>query len=380
MSKIIYIGYYDDLANKTRRFAPSAVNKMNYIINSINELGFIVYLVSLSMLTTEDAIYEKGSFYRINKKLKVKYFSSFRDGAIIGLINRILLPIKLFIFLFFLTKKNDIVIVYHNTFFSSYKPIKFLKALIGFTLILEVEEVYSNLESGISFSEEKKIFDIADKFIFSTELLDNIVNTYLKPSLIIYGSYEVSKTDLSKFDDNRIHVVYAGTFDPRKGGAAVAAAVAAFLPENYIVHIMGFGSDTQVQSIKSTIDKTSKVINAKILFEGCLLGKEYTDFLQKCHIGLSTQYPDNVYNETSFPSKILSYMANGLQVVSIEIEAIKQSKIGNHIFFYRKQEPQEIAKAIIELSNMTGLMKDPRDIIMSLHNDFNVKLKELLSQ
>jgi glycosyltransferase involved in cell wall biosynthesis len=379
MSKIIYIGHYGDLSNKTRRFAPSAVNKINYIINTINELGFMVYLVSLSMLTTKDKIYVKGRFDKINENLKIKYFSSFREGTITGLINRKLLPIKLFFFLIFHAKKNDNVIVYHNTTFSCYKVISFVKRIINFTLILEVEEVYSNLDTSTDILKEKLILQMPDKYIFATELLNQLVNTLHKPSVTIYGSYEINNSDLSKFDDNKIHVVYAGTFDPRKGGAVAAAAAAAFLPENYFLHIMGFGSDSQIQFIESTIYEISKISDAQISYAGCLLGKEYTDFLQKCHIGLSTQNPDNIYNGTSFPSKILSYMANGLQVVSVEIDAIKQSKIGDKIFYYKKQEPKEIAKAIQNTGKNINKLKDPRDVIVSLNKEFNKKLCELLT-
>lgn len=353
---------------------------MNYIINSINGLGFKVIVISLSMLKTKEKFFVKGGVEKIRNNLKVKYFSSFRVGGIItSFLNTKLLPLKLFFFLIFHVKKNDKVIVYHNTCFSIHGTIGFLKSIVGFSLILEVEELYSNVESSISFSNEKKVFDLADKYIFPTELLENVVNTSLKPSLIIYGSYEINYDDLLKFYDNKIHVVYAGTFDSRKGGAAAAAAAAAFLPKDYVVHIMGFGTDSQIQLIKSTINETSKITVAKIIYEGCLLGKEYTDFLQKCDIGLSTQNPENIYNSTSFPSKILSYMANGLQVVSIEIDAIKKSKIGDQVFYYRKNKPKEIAKAIIELGKNIGNLKDPRNIIKILQEEFNLKLQELLT-
>jgi glycosyltransferase involved in cell wall biosynthesis len=378
MSKIIYIGYYDDLSEPTRHYAPSAVNKMNYIINSINDLGFKVDVVSLSMLISKNKLFVKGSFKHIHDNFRVKYFSSFHIGRITSRLNRILLPLNLFFFLLFHTQKDDNVIVYHNTLFSCFKVISFLKHIKGFSLTLEVEEIYSNLDGNTDNSKEMHILHMADKYIFSTDLLDKVANTLHKPSVIIYGSYDINNTVLSKFEDGKIHVVYAGTFDPRKGGAAAAAA-AAFLPENYFLHIMGFGSVSQTQFILTTIDEISKQTDAKISYEGCLLGKEYTDFLQKCHIGLSTQNPDNAYNGTSFPSKILSYMANGLQVVSIEIDAIKQSEIGNKIYYYKNQEPQDIARAIIATGENINELKDPREVIVSLHKDFNKKISELFA-
>ena len=81
-------------------------------------------------------------------------------------------------------------------------------------------------------------------------------------------------------------------------------------------------------------------------YDGLLSGEDYIRFIQSCDIGLSTQNPDAAFNATSFPSKILSYMANGLRVVSIRIPAIEQSAVGDMLIYYDKQTPQEIARAI----------------------------------
>lgn len=378
MSKIIYIGYYDDLSKSTRHFAPSAVNKMNYIIHSLNDMGFNVTVVSLSMLICKNKLFEKGKFKQIRNNFSVKYFSSFYNGRYTSFLNRVLLPLKLLIFLLCHAKEEDNVILYHNTLFSCYKVISILKRIIGFSLTLEVEEVYSDIDSSLDCLKEKHILQIPNKYIFSTELLDQSINKLHKPSIVIYGSYEVANDDCSKFGDDKTHILYAGTFDPRKGGATAAAA-AAFLPKKYFLHIMGFGSDIETQSIISTIETISKITEAQICYEGCLTGKEYTDFLQKCHIGLSTQNPENRYNGTSFPSKIISYMANGLQVVSIEIDAIKQSNIGDKIYYYTKQAPEEIARAIIETGEKISQLEDTRNVIVSLHKEFNKKLYELLT-
>lgn len=65
--------------------------------------------------------------------------------------------------------------------------------------------------------------------------------------------------------------------------------------------------------------------------------------------GICTQIPDAKYVETSFPSKILVYLANGLRVLSVKIPAIEQSDVGDILYYYNKQDPQEIARAIQEI-------------------------------
>ena len=107
-----------------------------------------------------------------------------------------------------------------------------------------------------------------------------------------------------------------------------------------------------------------------------LSGEDYIRFLQSCDIGLSTQNPDAAFNATSFPSKILSYMANSLQVVSIRIPAIEGSAIGEYMYYYDRQTPEEIAKAIMSVDMSNGM--DPRQVIAGLDGTFRRHLKKLL--
>ena len=94
------------------------------------------------------------------------------------------------------------------------------------------------------------------------------------------------------------------------------------------------------------IDDISKKTEAKITYDGLLSGDEFTSFIQSCDIGFSTQNPDAAFNSTSFPSKILTYMVNGLRVVSVRIPAIEKSAVGKYMYYYDEQTPENIAKAV----------------------------------
>ncbi len=115
------------------------------------------------------------------------------------------------------------------------------------------------------------------------------------------------------------------------------------------MHIIGFGSEKQVLEIEKLIKSTSKKCTCKLTYDGLKNGKDYIDFIKNCNIGLSTQNPDASFNDTSFPSKILSYMCNGLSVVSADIPVISNSVIGKYIAFYKNQDPKEIADAIMSI-------------------------------
>ena len=168
--------------------------------------------------------------------------------------------------------------------------------------------------------------------------------------------------------------MYGGTLDPNKGGAMAAAAAAVFLPKNYHVHICGFGNAAEIKAVVADVQaKTS----ATITFEGELKGDDYKRFIQKCHIGLSTQNPQAAFNATSFPSKILMYLSNGLKVVSVRIPAIAQSAIANSLFFYDIQSPKKIADAII---NASEAAQNGNDVLINLDKKFEIDLRKLIEQ
>ena len=117
------------------------------------------------------------------------------------------------------------------------------------------------------------------------------------------------------------------------------------------------------------IDEKSK---AHVSYDGLLSGEEYIRFIQSCDIGLSTQNPDAAFNATSFPSKILSYLSNGLRVVSIRIPAIEGSDVGDKLFYYDEQTPKQIADAILSVDMAQAY--DSRSDIVDLSNKFQNEL------
>jgi glycosyltransferase involved in cell wall biosynthesis len=376
LNKIKYVGFYNTLENNTenRISVMSATNKMDYIISKLNQLGYDVDLVSPSW--TNNKRYYRGKRIEINEKNKLILPPTLPWKRFLKFISVLFSQFWLFFHLLFHTKKDEVIIAYHSLFLIY--PLYYAKKIKGFTLILEVEEVYQDVrKTSKAFSiMEYKLIKLADKYIFPTELLNVKVNPQKKPNSIIYGTYRVEKDRNSLFYDNKTHVVYAGTFDPRKGGAAAAVASAEYLPENYHIHIIGFGSEEQINSIEKEISEVSQKSSATITYDGLLKGEEYIHFLQKCQIGLSTQIPGAKYNETSFPSKILSYLSNGLRVVSVRLKVIEVSAIGNFVIYYDEQTPKSIAKAIMSVD--LNAPKDGKNEINKLDIEFIKNIKNLL--
>ena len=375
MEKIFYMAYYNSTNSSERRNAVlSSVNKMNYICEALENNGYNTEIVSASGTTEKK--FCKSKKVKLTDKTTLKLFSSLpRLNRIVSVIDRVILKTKLFLYMIKNTNKDSIVMVYHSLGYMSL--VKRLKKLKGFKLIIEADEIYGDVIGDEKTSQkEYEFFKIAEGFIFPTELLSEKVNTEKKPEVIIYGTYHIEKELPKLFSDGKIHCVYAGTLDPRKGGAIASAESALFLNENYHIHILGFGNEKEKAEMLNTIDSISKKSKAKITYDGLLSGEEYIKFIQSCDIGLSTQNPNGKYNDTSFPSKILSYMANGLRVVSVRIPVVEESGIGKCVCYYDEQTPENIAKAIKSIDFSEEY--DSRKTIGVLDKAFICDLKTML--
>lgn len=373
-NNINYLSFYS--LNHEENSA-AADTKVKYINKTIENIGFNVNLISANCGKSTKLV--AGTNIRLSDKTKFISFKSLPYGNLLKrVMRRKFNEYQLKKYLKSSLTKNDIIIIYHSLYY--YKLYKWVKQKLKAKIILEIEEIYSDVGKVRFVTREKEVksFSYADAYIFPTELLDKKINVENKPSTIIYGTYNDEKKCGQPFNDGRIHVVYAGTFDPRKGGVQAAAAAAEFLNGNYHVHILGFGSEKDKEQLLKTIESVSKKTRCIVTFDGLKSGKEYIEFIQSCDIGLSTQNPDAEFNATSFPSKILSYMSNGLRVVSIRIPAIEQSAVGDYMYYYDKQTPKEIAKAIMQVDLNDGY--NGRGIISELDEKFTKEIAELINE
>lgn len=368
-----YICYYDVEANKheNRNYVLAATNKIDYILNSMSEV-YSDDIEIISPAATKLHNFCMSQNRKINETVNLHLFMSFgRANLFTKLLDYFMIPIQVFIYLLLHTKKGEDVFLYHSVYMIL--PVLLAKKIKNFHLILEMEEIYSDVTG--SRKDKKKELLISEKanaYIFPTKLLDEKLNLKSKKSVVIHGTYQVEKKRNKIFKDNKIHVVYAGTLDPRKGGAIIAALSAQYLKKNYHIHILGFGSNNQIAEIEDIVKKNIDMGFNNLSYEGVLSGEKYITFLQSCDIGLSTQNPTGIYNETSFPSKILSYLANGLRVVSINIEAVKTSKVGDILYYYNNQNPEEIANAINSINLQSKY--DSRTIVRKLDESFKKDL------
>lgn len=376
MKPITYIGYYDieDNSTECRRIVRSATTKMDYIASKIEDLGYVLNIVSMSD-TLEKKRVPGHIFLRKNGGKTILFPSIGFGNAFIRRLSKMQKLMQLKKYLFGLTSEN-IVIAYHSPAYASL--LAKARRKVGFRLVLEVEEIYADVSnSRRQLKEETEAFSHADAFICCTSKLVKPIGVNKRPYVICSGIYEMAERSTNNlFDRKRTHIVYAGTLDPRKGSSA-AAATGAFLDENYHIHILGSGSEKEIELISAAVQKANKNGRGCIVsFEGYKTGSEFDSFIQSCNIGLSPQNPESTFNETSFPSKVFMYLSHGLKVVSVDLPVFEENQLRNALVLSPSNRPEDLAKAIRECSSVES--ETPIHMMKDLDAKFKKELDEML--
>lgn len=367
-----YIANFDIPENyrEKRSINLAAVNVMSYIIDVLNEIE------PLEVISPSRTLLKKGFLpskkIRLTNGVIIRLPYTFGVSSKFGRILSILLiQIWLLWFLLFKCKKSETIVVYHSI--SLIPIIKFMQKIKHFNLILEIREIYSDVNLKFNKKKELDYFNVANKYIFATQLLNKEINKDSKPYVIAPGVYrDETIPQIEKWNDGKIHLVYAGNFRKAKGGAEISVRIAEFLSSDYVIHLLGSGDEASMNEIYKLIDEQNRSNGAKVIYEGEKRGDEFTYFLQKCDIGLSTQNPNGVFNASSFPSKILTYLANGLEVISADIPAVVYSPIGNYINYYHSYDPESIANAIKSITSTHIPKFILRDLDIKLRTDIKI--------
>lgn len=376
LGKVYYVGYYvDEFLAKEYNHFPSALPKMNYIINAVKKSGHNIEVVSLCTAKANRVRFRKVKIDNNEEHLFFSSVAGFRK------IRQLMLQLNVFFYLIFHLRANDKVIIYHSL---SYKI--WLKVFLTFfrsKCIVEVEELYSYVNKGWENRRRREI-DLINSFDYHICVNERIASTVTNgknKAILSYGSYYLPNYNKHIITTDEIHLVYAGVIESNRNAACLAVEAMKYLPSNYKLHVLGFGNEEDIQKIKSKMQAINSIFGEKCEFCGEMHGEEYYSFLQKCNIGLSTHqyFPSDMLSaDYSFPSKILTYMANGLKVVAQKIESLTNSSISDFITYYIDPKPEEIAKAIISVNTNDGY--DGRKIISKLDQSFCCEIKKLLER
>lgn len=375
---VYYVCFYSEanFANKIISY-PSVWSKIEYIANTIKKCGYQVQLVIPTLPING---WFSGRNIYIDENEKHKYFNSFRNKhlKVINKINGGMQYIKILVYLLLHVKKFDKVVIYHSMFHIPWAVV--YKHIFRKRYILEIEDIYSALSNeGIKFEKrEWNFLETAAGYLCVNTLISKQIQN-ISPKIISHGSYLVPP-EINTNSHKPIRLVYAGVIEQVRNGAFLAARTIKYLPANYELWIMGFGTEKDIGDLHGLIMEINQQKGAeKVRFLGYLSGQPYTEALQQCDIALSTHMYDSTNMKSAdytFPSKLLVYMANNLQVVAQNLQCLRTSQISDCITFYEEAKPEEVAKAVQLVGS--GKQSSGRNKIKQLDEQFYSELCELL--
>lgn len=378
---VYYIGFYayknQELALENRTFSSAAVNLMYFISKQLSNT-FSIQILSPSWSLNYKGFYS-GKKIKLAKNILLHLAPSFgrisRFGKFISIAySQIWLLAKMFL----LIRKKDRVIVYHSIANST--SILLAKRFIGFTLILQLNEIYSDVVDIGKFNTylEDKIISKSDAFILSTKQLSTRISQYDKDFVVCEGILGMNQVCKNKFADGKIHLVYAGLIDKVKFCSFNAISLAPYLSNQYVIHIAGFGSEKDIEDLVHQIGKSNLVNNCTIIYEGFLEGDNLINLMQQCHIGLVAQSEDQAFTNSSFPSKIYTYLSNNLLVVCLHNSLINASPVADLLYTYAVNSPSEIADLIKSIDVSTNRHSIYNERLNKINTDFITRLNYML--
>lgn len=360
--------------DENRLFTLSSNDKVDYIVSALNTLGHDVEIISPT-ITLNKAYY--GS-RRDSLNMKTDVLSGITIGWFPGFIRRFFSMFWLLVYLLRNTKRNEVVFSYHGI--QKIPVVLFSKLLRNYKLVLEVEEIYADISSTKKVHKwrvwlENLMIKKADAYIFASKQLANRCNKFNKPFAIANGAYVAEPILEKSSNDGKIHLIYAGLI--RKNAVVTRCVdISDYLNEKYMLHIIGYGNSDDLTYLKEIVKQKNSKNSCKIVYDGVKRGDDYKRYLQKCHIGLCPLNSSSKFQSACFPSKITSYLANGLRVVTTENEILRTSAYGNIIIYARNEAPIEFAKAV--QSVLLEDKYDSRKIIEKNDKDLKEQLLQLL--
>ena len=372
---IHYICSFDDYNNSRQlNTQPSGVTKINYIKSALKRAGHDVILFSTAESNNKRmSCYPHNRIVVDNHESIVFPFIIGRKNFFLKVLSKVLLLIQLTFYLLFKVKKNHCILLYHSL--SMMTLIKMITFIKNEKIYIEVEEIYN-----AAYQNDIKKINNEISFIKNTAkgllLVNDIIGTiceFKQPSISCYGIYESTNNIFDCKNRDNINVLYAGVIGGPNSDAYVAIKLGFFLPEKYVVHVLGYGSPNDISYLKRYLLDNETKFKCKVFYHGCLLGQEYLNFISTCQIGLCPRLLENNFSDYTFPSKVLVYMANNILPICTPLSCIENSVIKKYLLLTKDSSVASFAQAIKDAN--LNIVSDYKNILDKLDANFVSELR-----
>lgn len=346
-----FIAFYADEKKNIRHYSLTGNSIVSYVYDKLIENNIECEIISPSWYKCKHK-FTKSYVEKDSCGRDVRFTPSFcwNSDSKLGYILEVVLSwFWLIVYLINNCKKGETLLVYHTT--NLMLPLILVKKVKKLRFIAYFGEMYQDVYDMPNFEKkiEQHFINLCDDYLFANRNLIERVQNWSESSkeyVELLGPYRKQQIFETNRDDRITKIVYAGKINADKGVMNVIRA-AEYLDDSYEIHILGYGTNHCLENMKNAIEEISKNHDAcKVEYDGILTGADYNRFLQGCDVGICVQNTEAAFNMYSFPSKILSYLGNGLSVLCVSMPAVSESPLRDLLYFCQTNEPSDIAKEI----------------------------------
>ena len=369
-----FVAFYADEKTNNRHFSLTGNSIVSYIYDKLIENNVNCEIVSPSWYQCKHK-FTKSYVGKDSCERSVRYAPSFCrncDNKLEYVMRVVLAWLWLIMYLIHNCENGETLLVYHTT--NLMLPLILVKKIKRLKFIAYFGEMYQDVYDMPNYEKkiEQYFINLCDDYLFANRNLKERVQNWSECSkeyVELLGPYRKQQIFEINRDDRITKIVYAGKINTDKGVMNVIRA-AEYLDDNYEIHILGYGTNQCLDNMKKAIEEVSRNSNAcKVVYDGILMGEDYNRFLQECNVGICVQNTEAAFNMYSFPSKILSYLGNGLSVLCVSMSAVSESPLRDILYFCKTNEPSEIAKEI-KANSFVKKTDENLSIIEKLDFDF----------
>lgn len=194
-----------------------------------------------------------------------------------------------------------------------------------------------------------KLIAGADGFIFLTEQMNEKVNPYKKPYIVLEGHADCSLTDISdveryEYKDGKKIVIYAGSIKKLYGIQNLVEGFIAANIDGAELHVYGDGD------YKAELESVCKE-NPSLKYMGISPNCEIVHEEQHAALLVNPRPTAPEYTKYSFPSKNMEYMASGTPVMTTLLPGMPKEYYP-YVYKIEDETPNGVAKTLNEFFSL----------------------------
>jgi len=228
--------------------------------------------------------------------------------------------------------------------------------LLGFKMVMAIEEDYSFFSDNIKMISRFKIWTIRELDFLNCKWADEIIvisyylkNKYLKKGVtkitLIPVTARINSGDNRKSFNKPLQIVYAGTFADKDGVSDIIRGFLEFKRSFKEAILILTGKSAQQEEYRE------KYRNERdLLFRGFVEDNDFYPLLRNSDV-LCMCRTESGFANAGFPFKLGEYLATGNPVICTKVSDVEYYLDENDAYLIEPGNPQQITEALLSIVN-----------------------------